>query len=57
MDPATQMATDGLQAFTDAAPRQGIEYFKAWYASDPARQIRTADQVLADCLPLPSVAL
>lgn len=40
--------TDALQAFTDEAHRQGLDYFKAWYAPDPARQLRTADQVIAD---------
>src|SRR3989441_889704 len=40
--------TDALQAFTDEAHRQGLDYFKAWYATDPARQLRTADQVIAD---------
>jgi len=40
--------TDALQAFTDEAHRQGLEYFKAWYASDPERQLRTADEVIAE---------
>ena len=40
--------TDALQAFTDEAHRQGLDYFKAWYATDPARQLRTADEVIAD---------
>ena len=40
--------SDALQAFTEAAHREGLEYFKAWYATDPARQLRTADQVIAD---------
>lgn len=40
--------TDALQAFTDEAHRQGLEYFTSWYASDPARQLRTADQVIAE---------
>jgi nicotinamidase-related amidase len=39
---------DAMQAFTDEAHRQGMEYFKAWYATDPARQIRTADEVIHD---------
>jgi nicotinamidase-related amidase len=33
--------TDALQAFTDEAHQAGLEYFKAWYATDPARQLRT----------------
>src|SRR6266853_1188381 len=37
-----------MQAFTDEAHRQGLEYFKAWYASDPARQLRTTDEVIAE---------
>lgn len=40
--------TDAMQAFTDEQHRQGLEYFKAWYASDPARQLRTADEVIAE---------
>ena len=40
--------SDAMQAFTDEAHRQGLEYFKAWYASDPARQLRTADEVIAE---------
>ena len=40
--------TDALQAFTDEAHRQGLDYFKTWYAIDPARQLRTADQVIAE---------
>src|SRR2546426_5554875 len=38
--------TDGLQAFTDDAHRAGLEYFKAWYATDPARQLRTVDELV-----------
>jgi nicotinamidase-related amidase len=40
--------TDALQAFTDEQHRQGLEYFKAWYASDAERQLRTADRVLEE---------
>jgi nicotinamidase-related amidase len=40
--------TDALQAFTDEAHRQGLEYFKAWYATDAARQFRSADQVIGE---------
>ena len=40
--------TDALQAFTDEAHRQGLEYFKAWYATDPARQFKTADDVVRE---------
>jgi len=39
---------DGLQAFTDEAHQAGLEYFKAWYASDAERQIRTTDQVVEE---------
>jgi nicotinamidase-related amidase len=38
--------TDALQAFTDEQHQQGLEYFKAWYASDAERQLRTTDQVV-----------
>lgn len=40
--------TDALQAFTDEQHQQGLEYYKAWYASDAERQLRTADRVLED---------
>ena len=40
--------TDALQAFTDEQHEQGLEYFKAWYATDADRQLRTTDQVLQD---------
>ncbi len=40
--------TDAMQAFTDEAHAQGLEYFKAWYASDAAAQVKTADEVIAD---------
>jgi len=38
--------TDGMQAFTDEAHQAGLEYFKAWYATDAARQFRTTDQLI-----------
>jgi nicotinamidase-related amidase len=40
--------TDALQAFTEEAHRQGLEYFTAWYATDPARQFQTADEVVRE---------
>jgi nicotinamidase-related amidase len=40
--------TDALDAFTEEQHRQGLEYFKAWYATDAERQLRTADQVLEE---------
>ena len=40
--------TDALAAFTDDAHRAGLEYFKAWYASDPARQLITTEQAVAE---------
>ena len=40
--------TDALQAFTEEAHREGLEYFKTWYATDPVRQLRTADEVIAE---------
>jgi len=40
--------TDALQAFTDEQHQQGLEYFKAWYATDADRQLRTTEQVLGD---------
>jgi nicotinamidase-related amidase len=40
--------TDGLQAFTQEAHEAGLEYYRAWYASDPERQLRTTDQLVAE---------
>jgi hypothetical protein len=40
--------TDAMQAFTDEAHAQGLEYFKTWYASDAAAQLKTADEVIAE---------
>ncbi len=40
--------TDAMQAFTDEAHQTGLEYFRAWYATNADRQLRTVDEVLAD---------
>jgi nicotinamidase-related amidase len=40
--------TDAMAAFTPEAHDGGLEYFKAWYATDPERQLRTVQQVVAD---------
>jgi len=50
--------TDALQAFTEEAHRTGLEYFKTWYATDPARQLRTTDEVVTEweMIPQPAVA-
>jgi nicotinamidase-related amidase len=40
--------TDAMQAFTDEAHAQGLEYFKTWYASDAAAQLKTADDAIAE---------
>lgn len=40
--------TDTLAAFTDEAHQAGLEYFKAWYAIDPARQLRSSAEVIAE---------
>jgi nicotinamidase-related amidase len=40
--------TDGLQAFTQEAHEAGLEYFRAWYASDAERQLRTTDQLVPE---------
>ncbi|MGH7426984.1 MAG: hypothetical protein ACREJ4_01255 [Candidatus Methylomirabilaceae bacterium] len=37
-----------LQACTEEAHRAGLEYFKAWYATDPDRQLRTVDQLVTE---------
>ena len=48
--------TDGLQAFTDEAHKAGLEYFKAWYATDPERQLRTASEIVAEWTREPATA-
>ena len=40
--------TDALQAFTNEAHESGLEYFKAWYATDPEQQLRLADDLIAE---------
>lgn len=40
--------TDCLQAFTQEGHDSGLEYFRAWYAIEPERQFRTADEVVAE---------
>ena len=40
--------SDALQAFTDEAHQAGLEYFKAWYASDAERQLRTVEELVAE---------
>src|SRR5262249_23610936 len=44
--------TDVLQAFTDDAHRGGLEYFKTWYATDPAAQFKTTDELVSEGRPL-----
>lgn len=40
--------TDTLHAFTDEAHEAGLDYFKTWYANDPERQFKKADEVVAE---------
>jgi nicotinamidase-related amidase len=40
--------TDALQAFTEEAHEAGLDYFRAWYATDPARQFRTVAELVAE---------
>ena len=37
--------TDALQAFTQEQHEQGLEYYRAWYASDADRQFATVDEL------------
>jgi nicotinamidase-related amidase len=39
---------DAMQAFTQEAHEQGLEYFKAWYASDADRQFKTVDELIEE---------
>lgn len=49
--------TDALQAFTDEAHRAGLDYFKAWYATEPAAQFRTVAELRAEWASLPALAV
>jgi nicotinamidase-related amidase len=40
--------TDALQAFTEEQHQQGLEYFKAWYAVDAERQLKSAGEVVRE---------
>ena len=46
---STPFATN--HAFTDSAHQSGLDYFKAWYAGEPARQFRTSADVVAEWQP------
>jgi len=45
---AKNRGSEALQAFTEKAHRTGLEYFTVWYATDPDRQLRTIDQLVAE---------
>ncbi len=40
--------TDALQAFTEEAHQGGLDYYKMYYATDPDRQFKTTDEVVAE---------
>ena len=40
--------TDALQAFTDEAHKNGLDYFKAWYATDAERQFRGVEELVRE---------
>ena len=40
--------TDTMQAFTQEAHDEGLEYLKTWYATTPERQFKTVDEVVAE---------
>jgi nicotinamidase-related amidase len=40
--------TDTMQAFTQDAHEQGLEYLKAWYATTPERQFKTVDEIVTE---------
>ena len=48
--------TDALQAFTDEAHQAGLEYFKAWYATDPSAQLRTIEELVGEWRSAPALA-
>ncbi len=48
--------TDALQAFTEEAHQNGLEYFKVWYGTDPDRQFRTTAQLIEEWSAVPAKA-
>lgn len=40
--------TDAMQAFTDEQHRQGLDYFRTWYATDVEAQFRTVEQLVEE---------
>jgi nicotinamidase-related amidase len=40
--------SDAMQAFTEEAHKNGLEYFKAWYAIDPEQQFRTVADLVRE---------
>lgn len=48
--------TDALDAFTEEGHRSGLEYFRTWYATDPERQFRTAEELAAEWTAEPAMA-
>lgn len=40
--------TDALDAFTPEAHAAGLDYFRAWYATDAERQFRTVDELVSE---------
>jgi nicotinamidase-related amidase len=40
--------TDALQAFTEEAHQGGLDYYKMYYATEPERQFKTTDEVVAE---------
>lgn len=48
--------TDAMQAFTEEQHQQGLEYYKAWYATDVDKQLKTTEQVLEEWSAVEAVA-
>lgn len=48
--------TDALQAFTDEAHKAGLGYFEAWYATDPASQLKAVDELVEEWSGVPANA-
>lgn len=40
--------SDALQAFTQEAHEEGLDYFRTWYATDPDHQFRTVDELVQE---------
>ncbi len=48
--------TDAMQAFTDEQHKSGLDYFKAWYATDEKEQFKTVDELVTEWSLVPAAS-